>query len=61
MSLEVACDLSIQDLLRVLNEKLRLEWARIRDTPTRSALTASLESEVSTRSTGPHSNGRDNV
>ena len=50
MSLEAARDLSIQDLLHVLNEKLSLEWARIRTIPTSYAVpTASLESEVSTR------------
>ena len=50
MSLEAACDLSIQDLLHVLNEKLSLEWAQIRTIPTSHAVpAASLESEVSTR------------
>ena len=49
MSLEAIRDLSIQDLLCALNEKLRLEYTRIRDTPTCSVLAVSLESEVSTR------------
>ena len=50
MSLEAARDLSIQDLLRVLNEKLGLECARIREIcPYQPALAASLESEVSAR------------
>ena len=48
MSLEAVRDLSIQDLLRALNEKLRLEYTRIRDTPTCSVLAVSPESEVST-------------
>ena len=50
MSLEAARDLSIHDLLYLLNEKLGLEWTRIRDIPTsRPVPTVSLESEVSTR------------
>ena len=49
MSLEAVRDLSIQGLLRAVNEKLCLEYTRIRDTPTRSVLAVSLESEVSTR------------
>ena len=50
MSLETARDLSIQDLFRVLNEKLSLECTRIQDIPpSRAAPTAHLESEVSTR------------
>ena len=48
MSLEAICDLSIQDLLRAVNEKLCLEYTRIRDTPSCSVLAVSLESEVST-------------
>ena len=47
MSLEAAYDLSIQDLLRVLNERLGLECARIREISPSQA--ASLESEVSAR------------
>ena len=46
MSLEATYDLSIQDLLRVLNEKLSLECTRIQENPTSRT---SLESEVSTR------------
>ena len=50
MSLEAARDLSIQDLLRVLNEKLGLECTRIRDIPLSRTVPATfLESEVSTR------------
>ena len=50
MSLEAVRDLSIQDLLRLLNEKLGLEYTRIRDIPTPHAVpAASLKSEVSTR------------
>lgn len=49
MSLEVAHDLSIQDLLYVLNRKLVLEYIRVRKTTTPHAdPVASLESEVST-------------
>ena len=48
MSLEAIRDLSIQDLLRAVNEKLHLEYTRIQDTPTCSVLAVSLESEVST-------------
>ena len=47
MSLEAVRDLSIQDLLRLLNEKLGLECTRIREISPSQA--ASLESEVSTR------------
>ena len=50
MSLEAACDLSIQDLLYLLNEKLDLEWTRMRDISTPRPVPAIfLESEVSTR------------
>ena len=49
MSLETAHDLSISDLLCVLNEKLGLECTRLRETPLPPAFsTAELESEVST-------------
>ena len=48
MSLEAARDLSIQDLLRVLNEKLGLECTTLRHTPLPPAVSAaSLEPEVS--------------
>ena len=47
MSLEAIRDLSIQDL-HALNEKLCLEYTQICDTPTRSVLAISLESEVNT-------------
>ena len=48
MSLEAARNLSIPDLLRVLNEKLGLECARLRETPLPPVVSAaSLESEVS--------------
>jgi len=48
MSLETARDLSIPDLLRVLNEKLDLEYTRLRGTPLPPTVSvASLESEVS--------------
>ena len=48
MSLEAARDLSIQDLFRVLNEKLGLDRTRIRDIFTsREVPVASLELEVS--------------
>ena len=48
MSLETARDLSIPDLLRLLNEKLGLESARLQETPLPPLVaTASLESEVS--------------
>lgn len=47
MSLEAARNLSVQDLFRVLKEKLSLELAQMRDSPTsRPAPDASLESEV---------------
>jgi len=48
MSLEAARDLSIPDLLRVLNQKIGLEFTTLRNTsllPAASA--ASLEAEVS--------------
>ena len=48
MSLEAARDLSIPDLLRVLNEKLGLQFTTLRNTPLPPAVsTASLEYEVS--------------
>lgn len=48
MSLDAARNLSIPDLLRVLNEKLGLECSRLQNTPLPPASsTASLESEVS--------------
>ena len=48
MSLETARDLSIPDLLRLLNEKLGLECTRLQETPPPPLVdTASLESEVS--------------
>ena len=47
---EVVRDLSIQDLLRALSEKLGLEYTRIREIPSSYAVpAASLESEVSIR------------
>ena len=50
MSLEAARDLSIQDLLRMLNEKFGLEYARIREISSSCTVpAASLELEVSTR------------
>lgn len=50
MSLEAARDLSISELLRVLNEKLDLECTRLRDAPfSLVSSTASLELEVTTR------------
>lgn len=46
--MEAARELSIQDLLRVLNEKLGLDCTRIRDIFTsREVPAASLELEVS--------------
>ena len=51
MSLEAARDLSIPELLRVLNEKLGFEHARLRKYhPPPAVSTASLEAEVSTPS-----------
>ena len=48
MSLEAARDLSIRDLLRVLNQKIGLEYTTLRDTPLPPSISAtSLESEVS--------------
>jgi len=48
MSLEAACDLSIPELLRVLNEKLGLEHTRLRKYhPPPAVSTTSLEAEVS--------------
>jgi len=48
MSLKAARDLSIPDLLRVLNEKIGLEFTTLRNTSLSSAVSAgSLESEVS--------------
>ena len=48
MSLETARDLSLPDLLHMLNEKLDLERTRLRDIPLPSAVSvASLESQVS--------------
>ena len=47
MSLETARDLSILDLIRVLNEKIDVEWPRLLETPLPSvAFVASMESEV---------------
>lgn len=47
MALEAARDLSVQDLLRVLNEKLGLECTRLRETPLPPVVSAaSLEPEV---------------
>ena len=49
MSLEAARDLSIPDLLRLLNEKLGLECTRLREIPLPPlASVASSESEVNT-------------
>lgn len=46
--MEAARDLSLPDLLRVLNEKILLERARAQDTIISPALsTTSLETEVS--------------
>ena len=61
MSLKAVRDLSIQDLLHALNEKLRPEYARIRDTPTPLVPAASLESEVSTLRPVLASNACDSV
>ena len=48
MSLEAACNLSIPDLLRVLNQKIGVEFTTLRNTPLPPAVSAgSLESEVS--------------
>ena len=48
MSLDTARGLSIPDLLRLLNDKLGLECARLRETPLPPIVaTAPLESEVS--------------
>ena len=48
MSLEAARNLSIPDLLRVLDEKLKLEYYRLRNTqPPPFASVTLLESEVS--------------
>ena len=48
MSLEAARDLSIPDLVRVLNEKIDLGFTTLRNTSLPSAASAaSLESEVS--------------
>ena len=57
MSLEgVTRNLSISDLLRLLNEKLDLECIRSRETLLRPMVSAaSLESEVSTRLDRPSS------
>ena len=45
--METGRDLSIPDLLRLLNEKLGLECTRLQETPLPPVSTASLESEVS--------------
>ena len=48
MSLEITRDLSLPDLLHMLNEKLGLECTRLRDTALLpAAFTVSLESQVS--------------
>ena len=48
MSLEATRDLSIPDLIRVLNEKIGLEFTMLRNTSLPPAVSArSLESEVS--------------
>ena len=48
MSLEAVRDLSIPDLLRVLNEKIGLEFTTLRNTSLPPAVSAaSLEFEVS--------------
>ena len=48
MSREAACDLSISDLLRALNEKLGMECIGLQKTPiSRAVSVALLESEVS--------------
>ena len=50
MSPAIAHDLSIQDLLCALNEKLSLEWTWMREIPSSRVIsTAELEAEVSTR------------
>ena len=48
MSLEAARNLSVLELLRVLDEKLDLEFTRVRETCFHRAPTACLEAEVST-------------
>ena len=54
MSLEATRDLSIPDLLCLLNEKLGLECTRLQETPLPPlAATASLESEVSVPDRSP--------
>ena len=58
MSMEAARDLSIPDLLRVLNEKLRLDCTRIQGFPAVS--TDSLGSEVG-ESRSAHLNGSDSA
>ena len=56
VSLEPVRNLSIQDLLRVLNEKLSLERTRIQEiSPCHVVFTAELESEVSTHQPIPTS------
>ena len=48
MSLEIARDLSIPDLLRMLKERLDLECNNVREAPLPLTMpTASLKSEVS--------------
>ena len=47
MSLKTAHDLSIPDLLRLLNGKLGLECTRLQETPLPPPATTTLESEVS--------------
>ena len=48
MSLEAARDLSIPDLLRVLNQKISLEFTTLRNAlPSPAVSAGSLESEVS--------------
>lgn len=48
MSLEAARDLPIPDLVRVLNEKLGLEYTRLQETPISCTMyVTSLQSEVS--------------
>lgn len=48
MSSQAAHDLSISELLRVLNDKLGLEYTRIRETGLSPAVsTSSLETDVS--------------
>ena len=48
MSLEAARKLSVLELLRVLDEKLDLEFTRVRETCLHRAPAAFLEAEVST-------------